>query len=209
MEAQKTGDSSIATVHAIEEKQWVRQVREANCQASFEQIFRTYYKRLHGFAFGYVERKECAEDIVQTVFLRIWANKDTWNPPGTLKHYLFAAVRNEALNKLRHQKIELDAEEDVFHTFKNLKSRVYIEDDTEVEELRKAIQHGIDQLPPRSRQIYLLNRRSGLTYREIADFLDISINTVSTQMGRTLKSLRKNLIDFIPLFMAIGLGKIL
>lgn len=183
------------------EKQWVRKVREDGDKVAFEKIFRTYYKQLTGYAYTFVRCGEHAEDIVQTVFLRIWSNKETWDPPGKVKPYLFAAVKNEALNEIRHKKIQNDSEEKLLELFTELKSNSYHEKDTDLEELRETIQKEIDRLPLRCKEIFLLNRTSGLTYTEIADYLDISINTVNTQMGRALKMLRKNLSDYAPLFL--------
>lgn len=180
----------------------MRKVRERGDRQAFEKIFRTYYERLHGFARSYVDSWEEAEDIVQSVFLKIWAQKNSWNPPGMVKHYLFAAVRNEALNTIRHQKVVEDKEDEISRIFTELKSSGRDPEEFKEEDLREDIEHGIDQLPPRCQQIFMLNRRSGLTYQEIADFLDISINTVNTQMGRALKSLRKHLSDYLPLLAA-------
>mgnify|MGYP001230975010 CR=1 FL=1 len=196
---------STGYTQSPEEYQWIRMVREEGDRKAFEQIFRTYYKRLHGFAYSYVKRKEDAEDVVQTVLLRIWAQREDWNPPGTLKQYLFAAVRNEALNFLRHQQIMDEAEEEVIHLFRQLKDPAYSENNSKSRELQQAIQKGIDQLPSRCREIFLLSRRSGLTYAEIADVLDVSVNTVGTQMGRALKSLREHLSGYLYLFAVTGL----
>ncbi|MCC5904930.1 MAG: RNA polymerase sigma-70 factor [Balneolaceae bacterium] len=196
----------------MKEKQWVRRVREEGDRKAFESLFRAYYKRLHGFAYSYTGQAEAAEDVVQSVFLRIWSNRESWDPPGTVKQYLFAAIRNEALNKLRHQKVADDAEDEVIHSFRELQDDeepfIIKQESRDVEELRKKIQAGIDQLPPKCRQIFLLNRRSGLTYIEIADYLGVSINTVNTQMGRALKSLRETLSDYIPGLIAAGISRL-
>ena len=191
----------------MKEKQWVRKVRENGDRDAFENIFRTYYIRLQGFAYSYVNQEETAEDIVQTIFLRIWTQRMNWNPPGTVKHYLFAAVRNEALNQLRHQKIVSEAQDDVLLQFREMKKEK-AENLTETEALRLKIEEGIEQLPHRCRQIFLLNRRGGLTYTEIADYLGVSINTVNTQMGRALKSLREFLSDYLPALISAGISKL-
>lgn len=195
--------------HPQEENQWVKMVREEGSRKAFEMIFRAYYKRLHGFAYSYVKRMEDAEDIVQTVLLRIWAQREDWSPPGTLKQYLFAAVRNEALNLLRHKQIVDKAEKDIIHEFRQPVNPVYSENEPESKELQQAIQKGINQLPEKCREIFMLSRRSGLTYSEIADVLDISVNTVGTQMGRALKSLRKYLSDYLYLFAVTGLSSVI
>lgn len=191
----------------MEEKLWVRKVREEGDKAAFEKLFRAYYKRLHGFAYSYVNQRETAEDVVQSVFLKIWDQRENWNPPGTVKQYLFVAVRNEVLNKIRHQQVVSDARDEIAHVFKKSGSQSLPEEDPDVEELRRKIQDGIDNLPVRCRQIFLLNRRGGLTYAEIAEYLDLSINTVTTQMGRALQSLRNHLSDYLSFFVAAEISK--
>lgn len=191
----------------MEEKEHVKKVRDESDRQAFEKLFRAYYKRLHGFAYSYIKQFELAEDIVQTVFLRIWSQRESWNPPGTVKHYLFAAVRNESLNRIRQHKLISEKEEEIIECFEGYHSSV---DDSfsEDEELQEKIQNGIASLPPRCRQIFLLNRRSGLTYTEIARYLDISINTVNTQMGRALKFLRNHMSDYLKTLVFSGITKL-
>lgn len=198
-----TSDYQQISESPLLEKQWVRKVREEGNRAAFEKIFRKYYKQLTGYAFTFIRCGQQAEDIVQTVFLRIWSNKEIWDPPGKLKPYLFTGVKNEALNEIRHKKIQRDSEEELSELFTELKSNSFFGKDTGLEELRDTIQKEIDRLPLRCKEIFLLNRNSGLTYREIANHLDISINTVNTQMGRALKMLRKNLSDYMSILLSI------
>lgn len=208
MNPSKSDNHSYHSPQHMEEKRWVRQVREYGDREAFEKIFRAYYKRLHGFAYSYVMQKEAAEDVVQTVFLNIWVQRESWDPPGRVKSYLFSAVRNKALNILRHQKVVDESESDVVEIFKDLKKQKHSDEDYNLKELQAEIHKGIEALPPRCRQIFILNRRSGLTYHEIAEFLDISINTVNTQMGRALKSLREYLSDYLPALIASGVSRL-
>ena len=208
MNPSKSNNDSFLSPQHMEEKRWVRKVREEGDRQAYEQIFRAYYKRLNGFAYSYLMQKEAAEDVVQSVFLNIWSERECWDPPGTVKQYLFAAVRNEALNKIRYQHVVKDKEEEVVQTFKDLKKQKIPDSEYSLKELESEIEKGIEALPPRCRQIFLLNRRSGLTYNEIADYLDISINTVNTQMGRALKSLRDYLSDYLPVIVALGVSPI-
>jgi len=208
MEFQKANHQPTLSSRHMEEKQWVRKVREKGDRSAFEKLFRAYYKQLHGFAYSYIEQKETAEDIVQSVFLRIWIQRKKWDPPCTVKQYLFAAIRNEALNKLRHEKIIATAEDDVIECFREQHQISEIEEQAVTELLRKKIRDGIHKLPPHCKQIFLLNRKSGLTYTEIADYLDISINTVNSQMGRALKSLRDHLSDYLTVLIAVGITRL-
>lgn len=209
VKSEESVSTCLISFQFMEEKQWVRYVREKNDRSAFELIYRKYYKSLNGYAYSYLKHAQDAEDVVQTVFLKIWANRESWDPPGTVKQYLFAAVRNEALNVLRHEQVIDKAEEEITHIVKQQLSPTPSATDPEAEELRKAIQKGIDQLPPKCRQIFMLNRRNGLTYSEIAEDLDVSVNTVATQMGRALKSLRKQLSNFMVLFAFMGFPSII
>lgn len=191
------------------EKLLARKVREEGDRDAFETLFRTYYKRLHGFAFTYVRQVETAEDIVQSVFLKIWIDRECWNPQGTVQSYLFTAVRNEALNILRHKQVVIETEIDVIQRFRELNNPVQSYEQSDLKVFQNQVQKGIDLLPCRCRQIYLLNRRSGLTYTEIAQYLGISINTVNTQMGRALQFLRDHLSKYLPAFIASGISRLL
>jgi RNA polymerase sigma-70 factor (ECF subfamily) len=186
----------------LQEKLLVREVREKSDRKAYEKIFRAYFERLHHFAYSYVGA-EYAEDVVQSVFLKIWDQRECWDPPGTVQQYLFAAVRNEALNMLRHRKVQSENKEAVIAIFRELGQKSYEEQNEQNEELRKAIEQVIEELPPRCRKIFLLNRRSGLSYSEIARTLDISLSTVSTQMGRALRHFQKYLSDFLPLIVSM------
>lgn len=199
--------NSAGRPRQLQEKQWVRKVREQGDRDAFEKIFRSYYERLCNYAHGYLGTSQGAEDVVQAVFLKIWDQRKNWNPEGTVSQYLFTAVRNKALNVLRHERVKEDTEEEVIRVFQELKDKSSA-DDEETEELRQAIQNAINDLPPRRREIFLLSRRSGLTYQEIANVLGVSVNTVGTQMGRALKTLRNHLGDWLPLLAVAKLSEL-
>lgn len=183
------------------EESLIRRVREKGDKQAFEIIYKSYYKRLHGFARTYIREFQVAEDIIQTVFLKIWENKETWEPKGKLRHYLFNAVRNESLNFKRHTRIVQGSEAELLRIYEE---RIEFEAIGEESDIKIEIEKGINHLPPRCREIFLLNRRSGLTYVEIAEYLDISINTVNTQMGRALETLRIFLSEHLSIILVIS-----
>lgn len=185
-----------------EELLWVKQVRENKDRSAFEKIFRRYYKRLYHFSIGFVGEKE-AEDVVQSVFLKIWIKKEEWNLHCSLKKYLFTAVRNEALNIIRHREIEIENIDAVTRLYRDLKKSSYPEENSDTERLIHIINDGIEKLPPRCREIFILSRKNGLSYSEIADVLNITLPTVGTQMGRALKSLKSHLSDYLAILIPI------
>src|SRR5260221_10414421 len=88
------------------EPEWLAGIREGNA-AAFEGVFRTYYRRLCGVVCAYVGSAETAEEIVQKLFLKIWRQRESLEITDSLQGYLFRAARNEALNHLKHQRVEL------------------------------------------------------------------------------------------------------
>ena len=171
------------------EQDRVRRLRAGDHRA-FEAIFLDYCQPLVAFAHRIVMDQPVAENIVQDVFLRIWQNRDRLDPMGSLKSYLYTAVKNQALNHLRHSHVEErdppddNIEDDLAETPETIWSR---------RELVSAIHSALEELPRNCRTIFTMHRYDCLTYSEIANILDLSIKTVGTQMGRALKKLRRSL----------------
>lgn len=195
------GESDSAFSEHRSDENLIRRVREHGDKKALEMIYKRYYKGLHGFARAFIREFQVAEDIIQNVFLKIWENKETWNPDGKLRHYLFTAVRNESLNYKRHSRIVKDSAIELSRIYEERRDFDVDEDQSDI---KLEIEKGINNLPPRCREIFLLNRKSGLTYTEIALYLDISINTVDTQMGRALETLRIFLSEHLSIILVIS-----
>ena len=157
---------------------------------AFESLFKKYCQPLINFSRRIVNETETAENIVQDVFLKVWENRKSLKSGTSIKSYLFTIARNESLKYQRHQTVVRESEEAV----RDLHSSAETPDEQFSEsEIEFQIQRAIDLLPEKCREIFMMNRFDGLTYKEIAEVLYISIKTVETQMGRALKRLRENL----------------
>jgi RNA polymerase sigma-70 factor (ECF subfamily) len=169
----------------------IKKIREGD-GASFEILFRNFYAPLCDYAFKFVKSSAIAEDQVQEVFVNIWEKREDWHPNGLIKSYLYKAVRNQSLNYLKHKQIvEEWKQKKATHSTTSFNPPAIKEADPE--QVIKWVQEAIHQLPEKRRAIYELSRNHGLTYMEISKTLDISIKTVETQMGRSLKHLRSYL----------------
>jgi RNA polymerase sigma-70 factor, ECF subfamily len=178
--AQKPGWSSCDDL-------WVERIRKGD-EAAFGALFRAFYKDLCQFVHQYVRSEEIAEDNVQEIFLGIWVRRETWDPKGPIKPYLFRAARNRALNALRNHRTEFRWRDG---SRRESRREPTPEDNLVYQELSAAIEQTIEGLPDRCREIFRLSRRSGLRHTEIASLLNISVKTVETQMGRALRALRR------------------
>ena len=177
------------------EARWVEGIRTGD-EAAFEALFRAYYDELCGFAWRYVRSAEIAEDLVQDVLGGIWRRRVRWRPTTTVRAYLYGAVRNEALKHLAREDVALRWRQQARQEAPPRERTP--DEELGYEELAETVQGVIDRLPERRRLIFVLHRQHGLTYREIADLLEIAPSTVETQIGRALDALRKLLAALLP-----------
>jgi RNA polymerase sigma-70 factor, ECF subfamily len=160
-------------------------------------LFRLYYSRLCTYAATFVKVPDIAEEIVQETFIRFWENRETIQIDFSFKSYIFKSVHNNCINYLKKSKVlrrqsELLYEEVIYHN--NIALRNFnpeIIDQLISEELEEKLNSVLNDLPPQARKIFILSRFEQLSYTEIADSLKISVNTVKTQMKRTLSKLRE------------------
>lgn len=157
-------------------------------QQAFKQFYQQTFFKLYQFAYTYIQCKESAEEIVNDVFLNIWQKRNILHTIDNIQVYLYVAVKNASLNYLRSnkQKIPLSLNElNICHLESNLHSESLLI----TRELQNRLQAAIEQLPPRCRLIFQLIKQDGLSYKEVAAILDISVKTVDTQLYLALKKL--------------------
>lgn len=157
-------------------------------KAAFASLFHAHYEALCRFARSHVHSLEVAEDLVQNVFSDLWERRRTWRPARSPRVFLFGAVRNQVLKHERWSEVRANVQGG--EALRNVSTRSNPEHKAQDREFVRAVEQVISELPPRRRSIFLLSRRHGLTYVEIAVALDISVKTVETQMGRALRFLR-------------------
>jgi RNA polymerase sigma-19 factor, ECF subfamily len=181
----------IPTGHGETDAELVRRIREGD-ERALEVVFRAHFAGMAAFVDRYVRSPDMAEELVQDIFLKIWAKRARLAEIESLKTYLYRAARNQALNHLRRLKLERRWQEEQAAGGEPV-TAFAADDDASGQELAEKVQIAINRLPPRCREIFLLSRDGGLTYNEIARTLEISVKTVETQMGRALKALRGSL----------------
>ena len=184
-------------VDFMDDKQLLGELKRGN-NAAFEFLFKSYYPRLRGYAIRFIEDEETVRDIIQECFLRFWERREMLSA-FSLTSLLFSMVRNGCLNYLKHRSIvekyrveylaKVDGEE-----------RLYYADfmqDAEHKLLYKELQEQIalvlNQLPDRSREIFLLSRFRGLKNREIAEKLQISTTAYSKGFAIFLPAFQRTL----------------
>ncbi len=163
--------------------------------AAFDEIFRQWYEPVVRSANRVLHDPGIAEELSQDVFLEFWRRRETLPPESSVAGYLMQAVRNRALNHLRHLQVQK-------------KSAVYVEALSEPAEradaaldsgeLAAALTKAIAALPPRTREVFVMSRERNMRYSEIAAALSVSVKAVEANMSRALRMLRERLAQWMP-----------
>jgi RNA polymerase sigma-70 factor (ECF subfamily) len=169
--------------HSGSNAQWDR--------AAFDALFRAHYSELCAYVYRMLRDRDAAEEAVQGVFLRLCELGLPGPARSVSRSYLYAAVRNAALNAERaRRRVERYAAGD---RVPRPSQPIDAATSAEYRELVGLIGATIEALPPRRREVFLLSRRDGLDYAGIARVLGLSVKTVESQMGHALTALRRAL----------------
>lgn len=162
---------------------------------AFETLFHLYHKRVYAFAQSLLNSSEDAEEIVQNVFMALWNQRKNLHVTSSFTSYIFAIARNMVYEQIR-QKINKKAFSE-YYLEHNVEYSFITDEEVVCNELKAKIQKCIDLLPERRREIFVLSRVEKLSYKEIAEKLNITENTVDTQIRHALNALRRQLTEYL------------
>jgi len=174
----------------IEEKRLIHRLINGD-EPAFEVLFYRYRGKVSNFIKKSIPATTDLEETVHEVFLRIWIRRENLDINRPFEPYLFKVARNLIVDELR----------------KNIENKIYLEDgsfkadlstvganaNTEERELQDWFNMLLRKLPPKRREIFEMSRFEDLSYREIASKLNVSENTVDTQIRRTLSFFRQQM----------------
>ena len=165
----------------------VKALKEGN-QLAFSIVYKTYAAQTFSLAFKYLLNKELAEDAVQNLLLKLWLKKEEIDETKPIKRYLFKMLKNDLLNTLRDSKKNIYLLEDC------LSMVLELEDNSQNENLKQEqmniIQQALEQLSPQRRKVFEMKVSGKYSNQEIADKLNLSINTIKFQYSQSLKQIR-------------------
>lgn len=167
---------------------------------AFEAVFRHYYPKVRGFLVGMLKNEADAEDVAQTVFIRLWTKRERITDVACFDGYLYRMSRNAMMNFLKNRYAEaypltpVTEQPDATTPHEEL-----IADD-----LRLLTDLIVSRMPDRRREVFRLSRQAGLTNEEIAQRLGISKKTVENHLNMALGELRKELLIFLLFVNELG-----
>lgn len=170
---------------------------------AFELLFIKYYSELCTYALVFVKYEDIAKDIVHETFIRIWEKRYAILIESSFKAYIYRSIHNNCINYLIKSEYLREKSETIRQEVKrhyeifinNLDSEVI--DSLISAEFNSEFQKALESLPDQCREVFKLCRYEQLSYTEAAQRLDVSVNTIKTQMKRALAKLKVSLKHFL------------
>ncbi|WP_143307027.1 RNA polymerase sigma-70 factor [Chitinophaga vietnamensis] len=173
---------------------------------TFEEVFKTHFKGLHAYACTILKDEIMAEEMVQNVFCKLWEKSGDIKIKESVSGYLYRSVYHESINYLRHQKVKATHQAHTKYQMSNEHATGNTSGKVMLRELEERLELALRELPEKCRTVFQMSRFEELKYQEIANRLGISVKTVENQMGKALRILRLNLVDFLPLLLLLLLN---
>ncbi len=189
------------------DRELVDKVKDGHLKA-FDQLYERYSQNLYRFARSLLKTHEDAEEVVQEVFFRVWNKRKDLSGRKSFQSFLFTIAYNVIIDQLRKRVKDQKYEQFLI----NEAQRNFLSSDSilEYKELKTKVEMVIHELPEKRKQIYLMSREEGLSYKEISVRKQIKIKTVENHINLTLRHIRKrlggkdiNIVLFLFLFVYI------
>jgi len=172
-------------------------------EKAFEVLFERYHRRLFGFLYRLLKSAEDAEEIVQDTFVKIWEGRDRFREECPFDAFLFKIAKNAFLNHNR-KKINTKIFQEQYGIMLDL-ARNTTEDYLLFKETQEIIDSMVREMPPKRREIFVLQKVEGLSRREIAEKLGISVITVDSHLLKANADLKERLRKYSFLVLLYGL----
>ena len=176
--------------HRFSDQELVTLLKNGN-QAAFTEIYDRYWRIMYGHVYKMLLDEEESKDVIQELFSALWINSDRIPDQLNLSGYLYVTAKNKVLNLIRKNKFQT-AYLNSLAKFINEASTVTM-DELNERDLAAAIEREIQSLPPRMKQVFELSRKENLSYKEIAERLGTSEETVKKQVHNSIKAIKHHL----------------
>ena len=156
-------------------------------RSALDEILQRHWAPLVAYAERLLPSRDDAEDVVQETLLRVWRTRAEWKPTGHLRSFLYRITRNLAISERRRSRVRDRYRREGEQLPKGVETPLQL---MERDDIRVAIARALEAVPPRRREVFVLGWYHGYSYREIAEIMDISAQTVANHMSAALDDLR-------------------
>ncbi len=166
----------------------ISKLKEGSSEA-YKIFFEAFYERLYAYSFRFVQNKFAAEEIVENAMVILWEKRKKMDNIASVKSYLYAIVRNASLDYLKKEKKKISLDLENHDSFDTIDAFIL------EEEVHALINSALNSLPKKCRKVFELSCIEGLKYKDIAEDMQISLNTVKSQRARAIQLLQQKLKD--------------
>lgn len=179
---------------SLETKQLLAALQSGS-KSAFERVYRRMAGKLFHYVNNRISEKAVSEEIVQEIFVLLWAKKPQFETLSALESYLYKAAKFLVLNFMRSEKVR-DRYLEHFSLFVVQKYDNSVEEIMNMVDLKAVIDQYITQLSPKCKEAFRLNRYKHKSIKETAELMNISTRTVENYITQALRHLRKNLSHY-------------
>lgn len=166
----------------------------AGDEAAFNKLFDAHKDRLYYYMLKITKSSEVAEEIVMDVFLKLWIGRKLLTEVRHFESFIHKVAYYKALNFLKKVSRQSILKQAYIARMENV-TELAADELLINAEVRELLNSAVKQLPPKRKMIYMLSRERGLTHKQIAEALNISVNTVKNNMVSANKSISKYLLN--------------
>ncbi|AEW00520.1 hypothetical protein A4D02_24635 [Niastella koreensis] len=177
--------------HINIEKELFSRVAQGDEEA-FNTLFHRYVPRLHTIVMKVTKSEGVAKDIIQEVFLYLWMDRESLAEVDVPQNWIFKMAYNRSYSWLARQ-VSRNQKYNEFKQQNPGEGDDNLEHTVSLHETARLIQEATAQLPEQARKIFQLSRETGLKAAEVADQLDISVQTVRNSLVRSVKFIKEYL----------------
>ncbi len=185
---------------AIDDKALLKHIRSGD-PVAFERLFNRYWEPLFAAAMHRLQSRDLSEDILQELFVDLWEKRDDIQIRTNVQGYLFTALKNRVLNKIKSESVREKYEQMVIDYYEL--NELATDHKFRLKIIREEIQKETDKLPDRCRQVFELSRKQQLSHKEIGKKLNISTKTVENHIRLALKKIRPKLKRIISVLIIL------
>jgi len=185
----------------LSDQQLLEECSRDNLKA-FNVLFDRYFTRLFRYALGYVNDEYFAEEAMMDLMMWIWEKRHSLEIQGEFKHYIFRAAKNATIKAIRKKAIQTTSIESIENHISFTSATA--DHGLLTGELEQSYQEELNLLSPQRKIVFQLSREEELSHAEIADNLDISINTVKNHIKFSLNHFRKGFLRYRDAALLIG-----
>lgn len=170
-----------------DDKQLVCRLKVGDKKA-FEEIFRKYREKIYYFAIRYYNSCEDAENVVQDVFIKLWDERENVKEDLSLNNYIYTIAKNHLFN-IQRKKINEKAYRS--YLIEHLIQIPNLENEMIFADLKATIDKVIDELPAQRKKVFVMGNMEGMSNKEMAEVLNLSVRTIEVHKSLALQTLKK------------------